>query len=342
MPAELSICWPHAWGEPIAHGLLRSCPEDFQVEEQLGFEPEGEGEHAFLWIEKRGLNTMDVARLLARTAGIPVRDIGYAGLKDKHALTRQWFSIGLAGRPEPDWSSLDNQQLRILQCSRHRRKLRRGVHRGNRFRLTLREITGDQGQLAERLQQLQAQGAPNYFGEQRFGIDGGNLDAGLAWLRGQVKKPQRHLRGIYLSALRSFLFNVLLSRRVKNKQWQAPVDGEVCMLSGSNSFFAAEQVDEDLLVRAQQGDLHVGLPLWGSGEAICSAALWQGYQQCLSSHEEICAFLLRQNMKLDWRAARLLPDDFCWQFCDDDTLVLEFNLATGGYATALLRELVNY
>ena len=94
------MSWPHAWGGPLAHCLLRSRPEDFQVEEQLGFEPEGEGEHVFLLIEKRGLNTVDVARLLGRTAGIPVRDIGYSGLKNKHALTRQWFSLGLAGRPE--------------------------------------------------------------------------------------------------------------------------------------------------------------------------------------------------------------------------------------------------
>jgi tRNA pseudouridine13 synthase len=336
------MSWPHAWGEPLAHCLLRSRPEDFQVDEQLGFEPEGEGEHAFLFIEKRGLNTADVAGLLARTAGIPVRDIGYSGLKDKHALTRQWFSIGLAGRSEADWSALENDQLRVLQCSRHRRKLRRGVHRSNRFRLTLREISADQALLGDRLQQLQTRGVPNYFGEQRFGIGGGNLDAGLAWLRGQVKKPQRHLRGIYLSALRSFLFNVSLSQRVQNDQWQAPVDGDVCMLSGSNSFFASEQVDEGLLARAQQGDVHLGLPLWGSGEAICSAALWQAQQQCLSDYEEICSFLLRQNLKLDWRAARLLPDDFCWQFCDDGTLILEFNLVPGGYATALLRELVTY
>jgi tRNA pseudouridine13 synthase len=340
--AELSLDWPRTWGEPVASCLLRVRPEDFQVEEQLGFEPEGEGEHAFLLIEKRGLNTMDVARMLARLAGVPLRDLGYAGLKDRRAQTRQWFSIGLAGRKEPDWSSLENEQLRVLKSSRHRRKLRRGVHRGNRFRLTLRELSDGSEALPSRLQQVREQGVPNYFGEQRFGFDGGNLEAGLSWLRGHTGKPERHLRGIYLSALRSFLFNQLLAERVKSKRWQLPAAGDVCMLSGSNSFFAAEQVDPELSARGSRGDIHVGLPLWGTGTPKCSEQLWQEQQQTLAEYEEICQFLLRQNMQLDWRAARLLPDDFCWQFCDDGTLVLEFSLATGGYATALLRELVCY
>lgn len=340
MPIELSRTWPRAWGEPVASSLLRVRPEDFQVEEQLGFDPEGEGEHAFLLVEKRGLNTMDVVRKLARLAGVPVRDLGYAGLKDRQAQTRQWFSIGLAGRSEPDWSSLENEQLRIMRNSRHRRKLRRGVHRGNRFRLTLRELSGDRETLISRLQQVREEGAPNYFGEQRFGFDGGNLDAGLSWLRGETGKPERHLRGIYLSALRSFLFNQLLAERVKSKRWHTPGVGDVCMLSGSNSFFTAQEPGEELSARAARGDIHVGLPLWGLGAPKCSEILWQEQQQALMNYEEICQFLLRQNMQLDWRAARLLPDDFCWQFCDDDTLVLEFSLATGGYATALLRELV--
>jgi tRNA pseudouridine13 synthase len=338
----LNLDWPRAWGEPTARCLLRARPEDFEVEEQLGFAPEGEGEHVFLQVEKRGLNTMDVARKLAQCAGIEMRELGYAGLKDKHALTRQWFSIGLAGRAEPDWSVLENQQLRILERSRHRRKLRRGAHRGNHFRLTLRELSGDLEILAARLQQVQELGAPNYFGEQRFGFSGGNLDAGLAWLRGESRKPPRHLRGLYLSALRSLLFNRLLAERVKNEGWQQPIAGDVCMLSGSNSFFTAEQLDPSIVARATQGDIHLGLPLWGAGEVKCSESIWQQQLSCLAEYDEICQFMLGQNMKLDWRAARLLPDDFCYQFCDDGTLVLEFSLVTGGYATALLRELVCY
>jgi tRNA pseudouridine13 synthase len=342
VPPGLNLDWPRAWGEPVAQCLLRAQPEDFEVEEQLGFVPEGEGEHVFLLVEKRGLNTMDVARKLAHCAGIEMRELGYAGLKDKHALTRQWFSLGLAGRAEPDWTAVENQQLRILTRSRHRRKLRRGAHRGNQFRLTLRELSGDLELLTERLQKVRELGAPNYFGEQRFGFGGGNLDAGLSWLRGQSRKPQRHLRGIYLSALRSFLFNRLLAERVKNGQWQSPDAGDICILSGSNSFFTAEPSDHSIAARAAAGDLHLGLPLWGVGEVTCSQSLWQEQLDCLAEYDEICQFMLRQNMKLDWRAARLLPDDFCYQFCDDGTLVLEFSLVTGGYATALLREFVSY
>ena len=342
MPAELSLDWSHARGEPSATALLRCQPEDFEVEEQLSFTPAGEGEHAYLYIEKRGRNTRDLARQLSRFSGVAERDIGYCGLKDRHAVTRQWFSVGLAGRDQPQWSELEDSGLRILEQTRHARKLRRGVHKGNRFRLVLRELAGDCDALEQRLQQLASAGAPNYFGEQRFGIEGGNLEAGLQWLRGGGRKPRRQQRSMYLSALRGYLFNSLLARRVQQEQWQLPRVGDVCMLSGSNSLFCYEQQDADIRERALSGDLSLGLPLWGSGEPRCSPPVWDEFCEIVSEHEEICDFLVQQKLALAWRPARLFADDFCWQFCDDDILVLEFGLESGCYATALLRELVNY
>jgi tRNA pseudouridine13 synthase len=322
--------------------LLRCRPEDFEVEEQLSFSPEGEGEHAYLFIEKRGRNTREIARQLSRFCGVAERDIGYCGLKDRHAVTRQWFSIGLAGRDQPQWCSLEDDSLRILEQTRHARKLRRGVHRGNRFRLVLRELTGDRDTLVQRLQQVKSAGAPNYFGEQRFGIAGGNLQAGLQWLRGGGRKPRRPQRSMYLSALRGYLFNSLLDRRIQQERWQLPGVGDVCMLSGSNSLFCCEAQDDGIHERAETGDLSLGLPLWGSGEPQSSGPVWDEFCDIVRDYGEICDFLVQQKLALAWRSARLYADDFCWQFCDDGTLVLEFDLKSGCYATALLRELVNY
>jgi tRNA pseudouridine13 synthase len=339
---NLNLNWSHAWPQAAATALLRCTAEDFEVEEQLPFTPEGEGEHACLFIEKRGHNTQDIIRRLSRFSGVAERDIGYCGLKDRHAVTRQWFSVGLAGKDHPLWNELEEDGLRVLKQTRHARKLRRGVHSGNRFKLVLRELSGDRDVLEQRLQQIRSQGVPNYFGEQRFGIDGGNLHKGLHWLRGEGRQPRRQQRSMYLSALRSYLFNKLLAVRVEQQQWQQPLVGDVCMLSGSNSLFCCEQLDDSIRERAQSGDLSLGLPLWGSGETRSSQSVWEGFGEMLSEDREICDFLVQQKLGLAWRSARLFADDFCWQFCDDDRLILEFSLESGCFATALLRELVNY
>ncbi len=164
---------PRAWGDPLGSAVIRNIPEDFVVEEQLGFEPSGAGEHAFLFLQKRELNTQELAKHLAELAGVPERDVGFSGMKDRNAVTRQWFSVGLAGRAEPDWQRLEaGGNVRVLRSERHLRKLRRGVHRANRFSLVLREVSGALDAIEQRLQILRDRGAPNYFGEQRFGIDG--------------------------------------------------------------------------------------------------------------------------------------------------------------------------
>lgn len=334
--------WPRAGASPAITGAIRSEAADFEVEEHLGFEPEGSGEHVFLFIQKQNLNSADVERQLARLSGVPRRDIGYCGLKDRRALTRQWFSVGLAGREEPDWSALESDALQVLVQTRHRRKLRRGVHRANRFRLVVRDLAGERSALEDALRRVGEEGVPNYFGEQRFGHQGGNIEAALDWLRGQARAPKRHLRSIYLSALRALLFNELLAQRVEAGDWCVPRAGDACTLEGSASVFAATEVDEELLERARSGDVHPGLPLWGLGEPVCAAARWQELRDELSGMAEIAGFLEARELALAWRPARVLPDDFCWQFCDDDRMVLEFTLAAGSYATAVLRELCNY
>lgn len=336
---------PRAWGEPVGQALIRCRPEDFQVTEELDFLPDGDGEHAFVYLEKRGLNTPDLEQRLALLCGVPRRDIGYSGLKDRNAVTRQWFSVGLAGRAEPDWGKLEAEDsegaVRVLEVTRHRRKLRRGVHRRNRFRLLLRDVQGDRRAMEERLACIREGGAPNYFGEQRFGRNGANLERALAWLR-QQRRLSRGRRSLFLSALRSYLFNHLLASRVDAGDWCAPRDGDVCFLQGSRSFFRCDSVDGELLARARAGDLHPGVPMWGRGARDSAPGAWEPVLQTLDHGGEIAAFLQAAGPDWAWRPARFLADDFCWQFCDDDTLQLDFALGAGCYATALAAEFVNY
>ncbi len=330
--------WPRAWGDPVGSALVRTCPEDFEVAEELGFELSGDGEHTFLYLEKRQLNTMELARRLASLSGVPERQVGYSGLKDRNAVTRQWFSVGMAGRPEPDWSALEAPgEVKVLDVRRHRRKLRRGVHSANRFRLVLRALEGERAVLQSRLQTLRDAGVPNYFGEQRFGRNGSTLRQALDWMH-DGRRVSRDRRSLYLSALRAYLFNNLLAQRVENGHWNVPEAGDICMLRGSRSFFDCEAVDDDILRRAQEGDLHPGLPLWGNGLPADSPWL----KRVPAGHADLCGFLEARGLELAWRPARLLSDDFSWQFCDDDTLQLDFALGAGNYATALLAEFVHH
>lgn len=331
-----------AYAAPVHRADLRSTPVDFQVTEELGFAPSGEGEHCFLNLEKVSLNTTELAQRLARLAGVPVRDVGFSGMKDRNAVTRQWFSVGLAGRKEPDWSRLEDESVRLLQVTRHARKLRRGVHRGNRFRVCLRRLQGDRGMLEQRLQQVAELGAPNYFGEQRFGRGGANVVRARNWLQGRGPAPRRNQRSIVLSALRSELFNRTLSARVAAQRWRAPEPGDACMLAGTRSLFQAEADDGGLQRRAEALDVHVALPLWGAGDPISDVAHWQEQRQLLADFAEDCEGLEAQGLRLDYRSARLLADDICWQFCDDGSLTLSFGLQAGSYATSLLRELLHY
>lgn len=335
--------WPRAAGPPCASAVLRSCPEDFQVSEELGFEPAGEGEHVFLRLQKRGLNTLDLARRLAQLSGVPRRDVGYSGLKDRNAVTSQWFSVRMAGRQEPDWQALASAgDVQVLAASRHLRKLRRGVHRRNRFTLVLRDVAGDRGTLEERLQTVQARGVPNYFGEQRFGRQGATLQQAREWVAARGRRVSRERRSLYLSALRAQLFNTLLAARVEAGDWDRLLPGDVCMLQGTRSVFGCEEVDETLQARARCGDVHPALPLTGRGVSPAGPERLAWQAGVLAGEEATCAFLLEAGLELGWRAARMLVDDFSWRFCDDRSLQLEFALPAGGYATAVLAELVQY
>ncbi|PLW82300.1 tRNA pseudouridine(13) synthase TruD [Kineobactrum sediminis] len=341
----MSNNWPRVSPVLPARGVLRSVPEDFVVREQLGFEPEGEGEHVFLHLQKRGLNTQDLLQRVSGVSGIHLRDIGYSGLKDRNAVTSQWVSVRMAGREEPDWQRLASQgDIDVLACARHTRKLKRGVHRSNHFELRLRKLEGDLAALEQRLQLLRQHGVPNYFGEQRFGRGGSTLVQARQWQQrdGGGRKLSHNQRSLLLSALRGQLFNTVLAQRVREGTWDRILAGDVCMLQGSRSLFSCTSVDADIEARAASGDIHPGLPLWGRGRVLQAEPQLAQQAMALAEETSVCRFLESAGLALAYRSARLLPDDFNWQFCDDGSLLISFSLAPGSYATAVLAELIEH
>lgn len=320
-------------------GLLRANVDDFVVEEELGFRPDGNGEHKLLQVRKRDLNTTDVARSLARCAQVPVRDIGYCGLKDRRASATQWFSVRAPNIV--DWSACNDEYLRVMSVHRHRRKLRRGSHRGNRFTIVVRQLTGERDALEQQLRQIREHGVPNYFGEQRFGHSAGNLSSADAMFAGALRVRDRHRRGLFLSAARSWLFNCVLSQRVAAGNWARLLPGDVASLDGSGSFFPVPQPDRELERRLEQSDIHPSGPLWGAGEPPTEGEVRALEQETLADFTSWCDTLAQAGMRHERRALRLHVKGLEWELIDRQ-LVLSFELQRGGFATSVLRECIDY
>lgn len=329
---------PRVGGAAPLHAVLRAQPEDFVVEELLAQEADGAGEHAWLWVEKRGANTEWVARRLAQFAGVPAAAVGYAGLKDRHAITRQAYSVQLAGKPAPDWSRLDVPGVSVLAATRHARKLKRGALRGNRFSLVLRDVMGDRATADALLGDMETRGVPNYFGEQRFGRAGDNVEQARAMFAGQ--RVERHVRGLLLSAARSEIFNAVLAERVRDGSWDAALDGEIWALAGSHSWFGPEPWAPELASRLASGDISTSGPLWGEGEPPTTGAAAALEARVAARYGDLIAGLAAARLKQERRALRLLPRSLHWRWRDAATLELAFELPPGCYATVVLRALV--
>ena len=326
---------------PLFSACIRRSPEDFVVEELSAVELDGQGEHVWLRLEKIGCNTEHVAGCLARAAGVPRSAVGYAGLKDRHAVTTQWFSVQMPGREAPDWNSVLETGMRVLHSGRHGRKLKTGFLDGNRFRLILRDCTGDLAGLAARLELIAAEGVPNYFGPQRFGREGGNLIKARALFEGRLRVRDRNLRGLYLSAARSFLFNRVLAARVEDKSWCRAQPGDLMNLDGSRSHFLAESVDADLERRVAVQDVHPTGPLWGAGE-LDSRGRVAALEQAIADEEPLFSQgLVAAGLKQERRALRLPVRGLTHRWLDHTTLELSFELPPGGYATMVLAEIAD-
>ncbi|MBD9469521.1 tRNA pseudouridine(13) synthase TruD [Pseudoxanthomonas sp. PXM01] len=335
----MSEALPRAFGAPVLSARIRSVPEDFVVEELPGFEPSGEGEHLLLTVEKRGMNTAFAAKRIAAWAGITEMGVGYAGLKDRHAVTRQRFSVHFPRKVAPDLATLVSDDLTVLASTWHSRKLPRGALAGNRFELVLRGMEGDAGTIEARLRDIAAHGLPNWFGEQRFGRDGGNVAAALAMFAG--RRVRREQRSLLISAARSELFNRVLAARLADGSWNRGIDGEVWMLAGSRSVFGPEPWSEQLAQRLEDFDIHPTGPLWGAGEPRTQAVAREREVLALQDDDALALRqgLEREGLRQERRALRLRPDGLAWSWLSPDALRLVFSLPPGSYATAVLHEL---
>lgn len=332
---------------PQAGAVIRRQPQDFQVDECCAVTLSSAGEHLWLAIEKTNLTTPRVARVLAAAAEVPIRDVGYAGLKDRHAVTRQWFSLPWPISRGDEALTLDTRELppdasmRVLEQGRHTRKLRRGTHEANAFTLTLREVCGDAAAIEADLARMRIHGVPNYFGAQRFGHGGHNL--GLARSLFNGKRLRRDKRGFALSAARAYVFNAVLDARVRAANWNTVLPGEAVMLNGSNSVFSAVDEDMDALTeRLAACDIHPSGPLPGEDKKpVVAADAAQVEQTVMAAHTELVDGLHNARVQAARRALRLLPRDLAWSWLADDCLQLTFSLPTGGFATSVLREFVS-
>ncbi|WP_426287377.1 tRNA pseudouridine(13) synthase TruD [Luteibacter sp. E-22] len=328
---------PFAFGAPPLRARLRSTPDDFFVEEILGYEADGTGEHAFLVVEKRGANTDWVARELAKFAGTAPMNVGYAGMKDRHAVTRQVFTVQLPGKADPDWSAFPHTDVTVRSLGRHSRKIKRGALRGNRFVLVLREVEGDRAAAEARMGEIGRRGVPNYFGEQRFGLGGNNVAQARVMFGG--RRVDRDKRSILLSAARSHIFNGVLAERVAADRWDAPMDGEIWSLEGSRSWFGPEPFDATLAERLARFDIHPSGPLWGRGETPAADAAGELERAVAARDEDLAKGLADARMDQERRALRLQPREFAWRWLDDGALEVSFGLPAGAYATTVIREI---
>ncbi len=332
--------WPYAYGSPKSSGKIKTCPDDFIVEEVLSFQPEGEGEHVFLQIQKKAENTEYVTRLLARFAKVRQRDIGYAGLKDRHGKTTQWFSVWLPGKDEPDWKQMETDNIKVLQSIRHARKLKRGVLASNYFQLIIRDWMGDKQEIEKQLQAIKQKGFPNYFGSQRFGYQGQNVNKALAFLQG--KKTKRELRSLYLSAIRSYLFNQILAKRVEAGNWNQAISGDVFVLAKSNSYFKSGQIDEGIIQRIQQGDIQPTAIMYGQGKVETSNEALAIEEEVINNNKDLAEGLIKQGLNVARRALNVIPDKLHWEIKTNSEVLLSFSLPSGCYATSLLREILEF
>ena len=329
----------YLYGKPKSTGLLRRHRSDFKVFEQIPFEPCGEGEHLFIHIRKTGANTAFVAKQLAQYFSVKESLVSYAGLKDRFAVTEQWFGVHVPGKQHYDLSDVNIEGVEILSYKRHNKKLRIGGLDGNRFEITLRDVT-EIDELIRRWHVVTNFGVPNYFGEQRFGINGGNIEKALGLFSGQKVKDKKK-RGMYLSAARSLIFNQMVGQRIEQQTFDSLMNGDVLMLAGTQSVFLADVIDESLQARLVEHDLDITASMWGAGELMTTGDARTFEQSIADGQQAFCEGLPRFGLKQERRRIRLTIKDTNIHV-DNDVVTLSFFLPAGAYATTIMRELIDY
>ena len=356
---------PQPIQQPLKQATYKAHTTDFIVNELLPLEFTGEGEHLWLHIQKSGMNTAYLAKLLSEWADIPLRDIGYSGLKDRHALTTQWFSLRIPKKqlPESEFAPIDisiNESVTILAQQWHNKKLNRGTHRANQFIITLRNIEfadveaslsmqapaseqliSAKQAVEQHLTTIIQNGVPNYFGPQRFGRHGNNIREALSLFARPVpearpqpnkskrKRVPREQNTMELSAARSLIFNAILAARVRDGSWNTGLAGEVFNLAGSGSIFSSDEIDKTLRARLESGDIHPTAVLWGTGNEKVSgkAAIIETDIVAQSALlTQLATGLEQRDIKAQRRALRLPIEALSWEWLDkEDGQILVLN-----------------
>lgn len=344
--------WHYAWTAPQAKADLKTLESDFLVEEILGYEPDAKGEFVFLWIEKQGVNTDFLAKRLAQLADISPSRVTYAGAKDRHACTRQWFCLHIHGQV-PDFSAIEAvfkapEVVRVLHQARHSKKLKTGGLVGNRFSLRLRNVVGERCEIEQRLALIKQFGVPNYYGEQRFGIQGNNLVNGRQLVMPGRKGTHKlnKTQSFWLSAIRSWFFNEALSQFVTQGTWDVLSEGDIAQPHDGTQSFRIKELSLETVYRLKTGQLSPVLPLISDGWPMGTNNARARYMQDLySTEQDLLDGLITFGFARDSRATRIVPHNMAWELlhseCEADQLVLQFELPKGAFATSVLRELFN-
>ncbi len=333
----------YPYGQAECSGKIKQQPEDFKVAEQLGFSFTGAGEHLFLYVQKIGLTTHELVNIIADELAVPVRQIGYSGLKDKYAITQQWLSVQLPGCKQQPVIT-ETEQFQILHREWHDKKLRVGVHKTNQFEITVRNIEGSVEQLSAIIGKIKNHGFANYFGEQRFGTQKDNVGQALRILnnRHKSKRLTRTKKSLFISSLRSELFNQILSNRITRSFWQQPVEGDASMLAGTQSVFV-EPISDEIIRRYIEFDIHSGVSLFGIGESRLSLLAEELENEVLSANPEICETLQNQKVKRSFRANRAVARNLQVEYLPEkDEIKLNVELDKGVYLTTLLNHFINF
>ena len=342
--------WHYAWTAPHARADLKTFASDFLVEEILGFEPEGKGEFVYLWVEKQGVNTDYLAKRLAQAADISPNRVTYAGVKDRHACTRQWFCLHMTGQV-PDLSVIEQvfrepEMVRVLSQTRHSKKLKTGGLQGNRFVLRLRNIQGERSEIEQRLSLIERFGVPNYYGEQCFGIQGNNLVNGYKFVMPGRKGTHKlnKTQSFWLSAIRSWFFNEALSQFVEQGSWDTLSVGDIAQPRDGMQSFRIKEHSLENLVRHRNGEISPVLPLISDGWPMgTNPERAKAMTELYAEQSELLEGLISFDFSRDSRATRIVPTNMAWELLSNgkepDQLVLQFELPKGAFATSVLREL---
>ncbi|WP_334324711.1 tRNA pseudouridine(13) synthase TruD [Gilliamella apicola] len=328
------------YGKPTVTGQYKQQYEDFIVTEDLGFELTGDGEHVLVYLQKRNCNTIFVAEQLAKYVGISAKLVSYAGLKDRQAVTCQWFSLHMPGQATPDFSDFNLDGCEILKITRHNKKLKIGALKGNYFDITLKMLSDKSG-IEIKLALIKENGVPNYFGEQRFGREQNNITQAIKWANGEISVKDRKKRSFYLSAARSAIFNDIVSQRIAENLHRTTLDGDILQLAGRGSWFVAKTEELDLLQhRLENREITITAPMLGDSPLGTMSQALEFEQNCLKNWTIFLELFKKERIETARRSIVVYPLELNWQWLNDNSLTMRFYLPSGCYATSVIRELI--